>query len=410
MKKINYKILLNLVVFCLPLYLIKANIFGLPTNVFEIAALLLIFFSLLHKRKIISSELRNLPRSLMFGSALILAGTILSLLFNENKLTGLGILKSWFLIPMLFSFTLYIFTDSISDLKNSLRALFFSTSLVGLTALVYKISGLVTFDNRLSAFYLSPNHLAMYLAPGLIFGAYFLFDAISKKILPSIIFYLFSTALVTVPLFYTYSYGAWIALILSAIIVTVASFPKSKQLLKIIFLASIIFSTLLISQLGTEKLTDAINLSPRSSLSSRATIWLASIRLIQQRPFIGIGPGNFQDSYLSLQSHFPPYLEWAVPQPHNIFLAFWLQAGILGIAGFLIVLFFVLNRLFQLLKHKKNEALASSFLLFFLYTLLHGIIDTTYWKNDLSVIFWSCILFSVFLHKYYLRKKPSCKC
>ena len=25
------------------------------------------------------------------------------------------------------------------------------------------------------------------------------------------------------------------------------------------------------------------------------------------------------------QKHFPPYLEWAVPQPHNLYLAFWLQ-------------------------------------------------------------------------------------
>jgi O-antigen ligase len=91
-------------------------------------------------------------------------------------------------------------------------------------------------------------------------------------------------------------------------------------------------------------------------------------------------------------------LEWAVPQPHNIFLAFWLQAGLLGFAGFLMLLFFIFNALFRILQDKKNATLAAPLLGFFLYVVLHGLIDTTFWKNDLAFLFWVCAFLVLFLH------------
>jgi len=82
---------------------------------------------------------------------------------------------------------------------------------------------------------------------------------------------------------------------------------------------------------------------------------------------------------------FEPYPEWAVPQPHNIFLAFWLQTGLIGLVGFiwLIIIIIFLNY--------KPKILSFILLYAIIYILIHGLVDTTYWKNDLSVIFWVII-------------------
>jgi len=82
----------------------------------------------------------------------------------------------------------------------------------------------------------------------------------------------------------------------------------------------------------------ALNIPDRSSAASRVTIWRSAIAIGRDYPVFGIGPGSFQAQYLRYQKNYPPYLEWAVPQPHNTYLAFWLQTGALGLVGFVLLL------------------------------------------------------------------------
>jgi len=144
--------------------------------------------------------------------------------------------------------------------------------------------------------------------------------------------------------------------------------------------------------------------APRSSLESRITIWHSASRILKDNPIFGIGQGNFQDKYLEYQKYFPPYLEWAVPQPHNLYLAFWLESGILGISGFLLIIIVWIKNITSEIKNQKNSRtlLAATLLSIILYILIHGLVDTPYWKNDLSVIFW--IIFSLGLSRTTSRQ------
>ena len=111
-------------------------------------------------------------------------------------------------------------------------------------------------------------------------------------------------------------------------------------------------------------------------------IWSAAGEIIKDNHVFGIGPGTFQKTYLSYAEKFDePYLEWAVPQPHNIFLAFYLQTGLIGFVGFLLILYWFFSR-----KHLRMSPVIANVLM--IYILIHGLVDTTYWKNDLSVMFW----------------------
>jgi len=119
--------------------------------------------------------------------------------------------------------------------------------------------------------------------------------------------------------------------------------------------------------------------------------------MIERNPVFGIGPGNFQKTYLEYQKYFPPYLEWAVPQPHNLYLAFWLESGLSGLIGFiwLLVLFFRDNKKAR----EYNLETGLLCLAIILYFLIHGLVDTTYWRNDMAVIFWAVIVANLYISK-----------
>jgi len=138
-------------------------------------------------------------------------------------------------------------------------------------------------------------------------------------------------------------------------------------------------------------------------------IWKSAGKILEDHPLWGSGPGNFQIKYLEYQKYFPPYLEWAVPQPHNLYLAFWLQTGILGIVGFLVLIAKWIKNVIRIIKNHQNGNLQIASVLagIMLYILIHGIADTTYWKNDLALIFWTIFSLGLIIRDINLSYESS---
>ena len=186
----------------------------------------------------------------------------------------------------------------------------------------------------------------------------------------------------------TTSHGAWFG-VAGALFASFV-FSKISEKLRIIFLTAGIVLGMTAPIFAVRfwpRLQNAFGISERSSIASRIQIWRSAFAIGRENPVFGIGSGAFQEEYLVYQKNYPPYLEWAVPQPHNIYLAFWLQTGFLGLAGFLLLLVWFFR------KSLNDRMLDVGFWIFLvmLYTLLHGSVDTLYWKNDLSVIFWALL-------------------
>jgi O-antigen ligase len=165
---------------------------------------------------------------------------------------------------------------------------------------------------------------------------------------------------------------------------------KNKKILFILFL----FGIIVFFQFKNEKFVDLVNLNERSSLSSRIMIWKSAARMIEDNFWWGIGAGNFQEKYLEYQKYYPLYLEWAVPHPHSLYLTFWLYGGIIGLTGFLALIFQYSKGMFRMIKKEKDNELILVSLGIMLVILIHGFIDTTYFKNDLAIVFW--LVFLVF--------------
>jgi len=408
-------VLLTIIFGLTPLYLVRFRVFDIPTTVFETAlygVFLVVLWSAFRRHEV--QKLFSLPKETLFrvGFLLLVAGVILSTLLNPT-LRAFGILKGWFFDPLLFFLLIrYAFEKKNNlhapitiwrDRIKSPQALFCAYAVSGVVvasiALGYWFFDVVTYDGRVRAFFESPNHLAMYLAPAVLIASYWLLAANSwkKRILLSVICFL-----LFVVLHLTKSHGAWLG-VFGALLFGWFAFKTSGKA-RMTVIAGVVVIGILLPIFTVQfwpSIQKTFDISERSSATSRMMIWRSAAAIGKEHALFGIGPGNFQERYLAYQKDYPPYLEWAVPQPHNIYLAFWLQTGLLGLTGFLFFLYWFFKILFSRLPVTRYSLLVTALML---YILLHGSVDTLYWKNDLSIFFWALLAWAVLAKTQHTQK------
>lgn len=390
-----------LIIISLPLYLVRFSILGVNTNILDLLLFLFIFFELIKYfyfkkydlKKILTGISPNIKKILL-PTALIFIGLVASTFKSEHIFMSLGIIKSWFVLPVLFFIGAAGIVDSDDKKKKVLRVWFVSGFLVALISFLCRLAGFVTYDGRLSALFSSPNNLAMFLAPSFIIGIFMLVDGHAYRQADKRqtamnnarkgIFWSIAAVFIGIIIFLTKSLGGALAIVIALLPIFYRQIKNSKNKIA----PSLILALLVLSIIF---LASGKDFGDRSSLISRIMIWKSSGRILKDNFILGIGPGMFQKKYLSYQKYFTPYLEWAVPHPHNIFLAFWLQSGLIGLVGFiwLIVIFFK-NILVN--KYNKIILLCGALMIYF---LVHGLVDDTYWRNDLAIMFWMTILLSL---------------
>ncbi len=374
----------------------------LPTNLLEITMLILVFWGvkiiLKQLKKIYLEKSKNPLLMILLG---FFSASFLSLFWAVNRATTLGVTKGWILLPIL----IFLLVLRLIRAPKFQKIFIFSLIFIGVfyiaSSLLFLFTGVLTYDNRLAGIFLSPNHLAMVLVPSILI---FSLKAILHREKISY-FFIFLTSVSLLTLYYTYSYTSWLALgvglaILLGYLVTKSDSKTRERIVRVSIPAAMFLAAfVLISQMNNSKLTSILNGDYYSSLNSRLMIWKSAVLIGKDRWLFGIGGGNFQSAYLDYQKYFnEPYEEWAVPEPHNIFLAFHLSLGVLGLISFFGILFYCAHLAFLFLREKANPLKSSEkddrsvlqlwAILYLITFLITGLADTPYWKNDLSVIFW----------------------
>jgi O-antigen ligase len=313
----------------------------------------------------------------------------LSALVNSPSLSTLGFFKSWFLLPVL-AFTYYFATqrEEQETPKLFLKAWFIGLLFLLLLTLYFVLVGEYTFDGRLVGAFASPNFLGYLLFPGALIAYYFLsqYKKLKWRALAAVIILLFLGGLLL-----TQSLGALLALLVATgvyvvprLLGTLPAKGISRVILYLVF-ALLILSPLFF--LANEQAVHAIT-GERSSLSSRLMIWRSAAHSTVDNPIWGIGLGNFQKVYLAYQPQFPPYLEWAVPQPHNFFLALWLQYGLLGTITLMYIIWSSVKSLTKETISEERRLLVA----LLVGSLVYGIFDTPLFGNALAFIWWGNLL------------------
>jgi O-antigen ligase len=383
--------------FTFPLYLVRFKFGGIPVTVTEMFCYL--FFALfilavfLKKRQIAWNKPARwyylLAFILLIGASLgvVTAPHFIGLpsgVLMDSQQTALGVWKGWVLAPMLYFF---VFTQVVTDgakLKKILLYFIYSGALVAMACYLFAVFGNgFTYDLRLSGFFESANYVSLYLEAPLLLGVYYLLhgNMLSKR---EELLNLASVTTMAHAFFMTQSYAAIIAVfgaITLYILVLLVRRKMGFYKLMIAFLILMItFGAIAGTQMDSGKFKQFVDFEHRSSSTVRLEIYEVAWSLVNTYPLTGVGPGLFQGYY---QVKGPGILgkapmEWNIPHPHNLFLAFWLNAGLLGLFSLLAILALAHYRL--------------TYPIIALWGIvIHGFFDTPFWKNDLAMIFWLVI-------------------
>jgi len=350
-------------------------------------------------------------RLLIWGILLLMLGVSIAVLFSWNLKLSAGIWKAWFIDPLLF-FMVFVSAIKKEDIKNVFKAMIYSGVVVAIISLVYLFLGIFNYQGRLQGIFDSPNYLAMYLAVPLLLSLWrflqikicspedtcwrpsvsphsFSTDFLRLKSNTmqnqsakrsswrtnfNLLLYIIACFLLSLALFFTKSFGVLLGILVAGgfwLVVYLYNKNKQKLLLGVIFLIFV-----LVVIIGSIKIS---SIEGSKSFDARFVIWSQAINVFVEHPLTGIGPGTFED-------YFPPYPKWGVPQPHNIFLAFLIQTGLIGFIGFVLALAWFWGSKGLEIRDSRLEIYC-----IMIYILAHGLVDTTYWKNDLSVVFWIII-------------------
>lgn len=76
---------------------------------------------------------------------------------------------------------------------------------------------------------------------------------------------------------------------------------------------------------------EVISEAPKS-LKYRIQYWNGALKIIQDRPLLGTGPGNFRQHYLKYKA---PEASEEIADPHNLILDVWTSGGAVGVIGLL---------------------------------------------------------------------------
>jgi len=217
------------------------------------------------------------------------------------------------------------------------------------------------------------------------------------------------------------SEGAILGLLAGLIFYFLTLLRKKQKLVFVIILFSI-FCLLLSVNSWRYYIVEKIGFKDLSG-QLRLNIWRGTIELIKDRPIFGAGLRGYQVLIKNYQKPFySPETGQLIsvethPYPHNLFLAIWAELGFFGLIVFLIILFQFFKSGFQKLfrnrkleienleRAKSEEILIGVILSAMITILVHGLVDTPYFKNDLSILFWLFVGLLIVIHSQRLDEK-----
>ncbi|MFH0905540.1 MAG: O-antigen ligase family protein [bacterium] len=364
------------VILTLPLYLWQFKIGPIPTNWLEIAIYILTL-TLVVKRWPDRRNWLKVYQPIQWPVGLLLAGLVIGAIVTPDLRLGLGIFKGWFIDPLIL-YGLVVNLIERDKLRNYIATLAITTLPISSMAIWQAITRhFITVDGRASAWFVSANYLSMYLVPAMLLAIILIASR-------DLIYKILGGAAIgfgLVALYFSFSYGGWLALLAALVLLAAAYFRKHWRLW---IWGGLLPIGLIVSQLNNPKLAAMLNLSEKSSASVRLQVWQSGWLMIREHWLTGIGLGQFRDQYLRFAERlWHPPLELAILHAHNVYLQFWINTGIIGLAAWL----WLIARFFAIVG-RQTDLVGSVLLAAGSAILIHGLIDTTYWKNDLAAVFW----------------------
>jgi O-antigen ligase len=180
---------------------------------------------------------------------------------------------------------------------------------------------------RARAFYGSPNNLALYLARMLPVGVAMAWAGSTR---PRRWLYGLGSVPVAGALLLTFSRGSWL-LGIPAGLLTLFWLRGGRRRWILAFALALLIGLLGLMSLGqTERLSSLLQ-PGQGTLLLRVRLWQASLDMVRDHPWLGVGLDNFLYYYGDYVRAGAEVDRW-LSHPHNLVLDFWLRLGLGGLA------------------------------------------------------------------------------
>ncbi len=382
-----------------PLYVWRFSVGGLPTNflmLFSFAVIAVGKFavfkhngnSVMRTWRAWIEEFKSLPRWVAVGLILVSLASVISLLvggFGAEKFAQWIVL---YLEPISIFFIVRYFARRDEKVFRKVTiAAYVLLAAAGILAIAQYFTrltlpmdwwGNANEPKRAIAFFAHPNAYALFATPLL---AWLIPDAFRRKQIWITLAWLVGG----VGLFLSLSRGSWLGLLAAAGVFVLLSVNKKLWPL---FAAALFALVIIVAVVPNLRYRAILPFMGEKSSVARISLWHTGTDMIKDSPILGKGINGFDNNWSTYNkdSGLQHY-----NFPHNIFLNFWIDLGLLGLIGFIIVF---AGGIWNGIKNRQNFK-ALGLLLFMTALIVHGLIDIPYLKNDLALIFWLILAVSI---------------
>jgi putative inorganic carbon (HCO3(-)) transporter len=371
---------------CLPLYIVRWHYGPLPTTLLETVILVTVagYAATLWTEKRLPAARTPYDIPIVL---LLVAGAI-GIVVSPDHTHAAGTYRAYFLEAVAI---FYIAVDILRT-RDDLRPLLLA---VAAMASIYAIGQVVDFVWVTAHHHLqigdapaflnnTPNADAMFLEMPLAFAAAFvLFPARPRERLVAAVV----LALVLLAMILTLSRAGYLAMATLAVVLVLKAQSRRLRIWMVGALALVALVVLEVPFINQRVFTLA------SSAALRSSIFGQALHMLSQRPIFGAGIDGFAQAV----APFRPGNQTIELYPHDVWLTTYSEIGLLGLIAFAVIIFGVLWRAARALPAATDiwrpvlwGCVGTTIL-----WLVHGLFDSPYWKNDLSVEFWLVAALSV---------------
>jgi len=363
---------------CLPLYVIRWRIGPVPTTLLEVLVLITVaayLFTLWSERRLPARTGYEIP------IAILLIAGVIGIFVSPDPTRALGIYRAYFLEAVACFYVAVDLLDTPRDLRIFLLAAAAGSSVMAAGQIVsftwIAAHGQLKLGDAPSFLNTSANADAMFLEPPLAFAlGFFAFPSGRReRVIAGVVL-----ALVFVGIVLTLSRAAYLAMAVLAV-VFVLSLQGSKWRLRALGAIAVLGLITVEIPFINHRLLDLAH-----SVTNRTSIYHQALQMLAERPIFGAGISGYA---IRVAPFRPPKASIHI-YPHDIWLTTWSELGLLGLFAFAFIFFALLWRGVRALPRASGiyrPLLWGAVGALVLYAV-HGLFDSPYWKNDLSVEFW----------------------
>ncbi len=382
-----------------PAYLIRFSVGFLPMTILEVMLLVIVGIWIM---KIIDVRIRTkaCPAQLPWRWAIllfVLAGT-LAVIISPDKRQALGLCKAYVIEPVLF---FLVFVNTVKT-KEQIRGVIWSLGaavvVVGYITLIQYVGLLhipspygLEHPKRATSIFPFPTAVGKFIGPILAMFVGLWLARIQPRvstIWDGVKRHLFAVGVIIfgcLGLLFSFSRGAVIGL--AAAIIFSSFFSIWRKWIWVATLFVLIVCMLV--PFTRNQIVSIIDIKDTSA-DVHVVMWKGAVRIIQANPILGTGLASFPVVYDKYKE--ASHVEY-FPNPDELYLTLWIEMGLAGLIAFIWLVAKYFREARRVIQSKMPDysmnALAIGLMAGMVALLVHGLLDTPYFKNDLAIIFWT---------------------